>query len=259
MDKQKNAPKPTLYIDQPDANVGPPMQEYFIWRKKKDAALANKDSSELIVGKEEEMKENSPQSKMDLQGSGTVKTEPIVDPVKETEPPEDSRGMEIEMAAEQQTIKEEGGTENEVPVMALKTGYGDVEAGSLQEESAYGSPNRRDSSKQSALVQYFLQQMKEKEIETAKPVVNMAGKSTDIIPEPTERQEIDENTKNIWRTITTLARYPKFLEQPLVTAVVKGEQLTFQIDSKRGEKLRVRIGDKMKIIKIGEISEIKIH
>lgn len=258
MDKQKNAQKPTLYIVQHEANDGPPMQDYFIWRKKKDEVPEQRESNDMVAGNEAETRNEIPENRTMAQDAIAVEMETIVvdtDFFKE---------IDIEMPAEEPEAKVETDPDTEEPAIAIKNAAAASNEGAdsvQEEEAAAGQINKRDPSKQSALVQYFLQQMKEKEIKPDEPVVTTFGEPSDTtaeLPESVERNAMDENAKKIWRMVNTLARYPKFLEPPLVAAVVNGENLTFQIDSKRGNKIRAKVGNEMKIIKIEDITEIKM-
>ncbi|WP_053365592.1 hypothetical protein [Bacillus sp. FJAT-27245] len=291
MDKQKNAPKPTLYIVNPEVSNGPPMQDYFIWRKKKEKPQTG-GNSEFF--QEKEMRESSPENRMDGSVNATMETEALGGPglSKEVEPISDSYAEVTEPisgnhADVTKTVAESLAIETEafVEVDIFSKTPTDSHAASLDDledlaEAAEGSTpieanagevqhepiakkeeqpmNQRNAAKQSALVQHFMQQLKEKIIPPANPNGSTFGELEDSSKEHADLPEPNENTEKIWRMVTTLARYPKFLDPPLVTAVVNGVPLTFQIDSKRGDKLRIKIENEMKIIKIKDISEIKI-
>ncbi|WP_409274458.1 hypothetical protein V1499_05535 [Neobacillus sp. SCS-31] len=270
MDKQRNAPKPTLYITQPEVSKGPIMQEYFIWRKKKEVPKAQ-TFSELMDENEVETIENPVENRLDPSGDATIGTEPIGDShFKETGAPE----AVGEILAEDTGTLKAVGIINETLTDSDSASPAALEANAVpttneddpgemrpvsDAETHEQAANQRKSEKQSALVQYFLQQMKDREIQRAEPVSTAFGKPEDSPEGPAERQEPNEYTKKIRRMVTTLARYPKFLEPPLVNAVVNGEPLTFQIESKRGDKIRVKIGNELKFIKIDDISEMKIQ
>ncbi|WP_316571678.1 hypothetical protein [Neobacillus sp. YIM B06451] len=284
MDKQRNAPKPTLYITQPEVSKGPPMQDHFIWRKKKEVPKAQ-TFSELMDEKEVETIENPVENRLDPSGDATIGTEPIGDShFKETGAPEAVGESLVEdtgtpNAVDDGHFEDKGtlravGIINETPTDSDSASPAALEAdavpttseddpGEEQPISDAGTheqaANQRKPEKQSALVQYFLQQMKDREIQRAEPVSTAFGKPEDSPEGPAERPKPNEYTKKIRRMVTTLARYPKFLEPPQVNAVVNGKPLTFQIDSKRGDKIRVKIGNELRIIKIDDISEMKIQ
>jgi Spore coat protein CotO len=101
------------------------------------------------------------------------------------------------------------------------------------------------------LVEKFLKQLEET---SAKPSTSKGNHS-----EPLEKTPIEaELQKEIWQTVNSLARYPHFLEKPRVKAIVAGEPLTFQIYSKRGSEVFIKINGQNRIINLGDITEIKI-
>ncbi|WP_059173041.1 hypothetical protein [Bacillus sp. FJAT-27445] len=241
MDKQKSAPKPMLYIVQPDLPGGrQQMQDYFIWRKRKEEQVHPvKEIGESFI---EEAEGTVPASQAENMPMAETELAPEAKQQTWVFPPKVEFGLEDDNVAADQVQMEH--TKEEATVS------GDAEI---------SNPEKiKDSTKQTALVQYFLQLMKEKEVQPVETHVSTPAKLTDSKPAINELKEIDENKKKIWRLATTLARYPIFLERPYVQAVVNGEPIIFQIESKRGNKLRIKTGNQMKIIKIDDITELQL-
>ncbi|RHW43238.1 hypothetical protein D1B31_00740 [Neobacillus notoginsengisoli] len=270
MDKQKNGPKPMLYIVQPDFPRGSlQMQDHFIWRKRKGkksaedrtdiqpqsseadkqteviAALELSSQTELVKA-EDNLVQELPQAELEIEEEVTA--------IKEQEASLMATSMiEVEIAGhEDGSLQLDASTEEKVADEPIAMADGDQEEEKKQV--------------QSALVQYFLKRMNEKNIQpvdtlaTAPEEMEEASPILDSAPPPKQETTVsDEEARKIWRTVTRLARYPHFLERPQVTAVVGGETMTFQVESKRGDKIRIKTGNKMSIIPIEEISDIQIQ
>lgn len=298
MDKQKIAPKPMLYIVQPDFLSGSlQMQDHFIWRKrtKQNGKEASHDAN--LQGVTEEA----------VQAALEKEAPSLVEPALEKA----TMAVELDQAP-QTTLNEIAQAKEDFVEVELNAGTPVVGVGlsetaqvktldtpiEVNEFNELVSKNTDPEAEtpvekkkaQTPLVQYFLQKMKEKNIkhvdtlataveedgdhavmrEQMAPTINGTSAKNDsadanqsainkLEPSDSKQAVTDEEARKIWRTITRLARYPHFLERPYVKAVVDGKPMTFQVESKRGERIRVKTDNKLKIIKIEDISDIQIQ
>lgn len=289
-----------LYIVQPDfPNGSLQMQDHFIWRKRKneknkgdltEASMPDL-SSEAIEATQEawetENSERAEQLEANAIAAVELKQAPEAAVNEIAQVLEDF--VEVEVKANSQL---EGGLSEtalaqtwDIPDEVKELNELDSEKSAAENEAV-----AEKKTAQTALVQYFLQKMKEKNIkhvdtlataavdegehivgteqiapainETANMIGSAAASSADKNKTGANNNEpavSEEAARKIWRTVTRLARYPHFLERPYVKAIVDGKPMTFQVESKRGEKIRVKTENKMKIIKIEDISDIQIQ
>lgn len=81
----------------------------------------------------------------------------------------------------------------------------------------------------------------------------------DVPSEQDMEEELrNERKKNVRMVITRLARYPHVVPKPLCELMIQGEKVSAILESKRGELVRLRIGDRYQSISINDIEEIRI-
>ncbi|CEG26126.1 hypothetical protein [Bacillus sp. B-jedd] len=297
MDKQKIAPKPMLYIVQPDFPSGSlQMQDHFIWRKRTDQKGKGDSHDVNLHGGTEEAVQAALETEAPSLVEQAVEEEIVaveLEHVPQTAVNEIAQAKEgfVEVKVNAGTPMDGVGLSETAPVQPLETPIEVKEINELVSEKTAEAETPIEKKKaQTALVQYFLQKMKEKNIkhvdtlataveedgdhavmteqmapiinETANMVGGAAANSSGKNKADSANSEpavSDEAARKIWRTVTRLARYPHFLERPSVKAIVDGKPMTFQVESKRGERIRIKTENKLKIIKIEDISDIQIQ
>ncbi|WP_043933027.1 hypothetical protein [Bacillus sp. EB01] len=219
MDKQKNA-KPLLYIVQPEFTNGSlRMQERFLWRRR-------------FTEKEEDPTNPTSVNTEDRDLRGSILKDTLYGEVAPTATREEQQIIKIKqepiLQKDAPANEHDAITHEEHPISQIEPGK-----------------------KKQNLIEMFLKQLEETSV---KPSISKENHSEQ--PEKTPVQtKLD---KEIWQTVNSLARYPHFLEKPIVKAIVAGEPLTFQIYSKRGSELFIKINGRNGKINLGDISEIEV-
>lgn len=70
--------------------------------------------------------------------------------------------------------------------------------------------------------------------------------------------ESDSLKDDLRMKLIRLARYPSVVEKPFCEMKIEGETLVGQIESKRGEFLKVKVGGKIRLIAIDDVDELSI-
>jgi hypothetical protein len=105
------------------------------------------------------------------------------------------------------------------------------------------------------------EQRKAKQINRDQTATQMKNNTLDIENSPESAGTLpisEENRLKILRLVTRLSRYPNVLPKPYCEAVVNGEKVTFQIETKRGGQIRVKEGKRYRIIEISDITDINV-
>ena len=71
-------------------------------------------------------------------------------------------------------------------------------------------------------------------------------------------ESMEDHKKNVRTKITRLARYPLVVPKPLCELTVQGEKVNAIIESKRGEMIRLRVGEVSQSIPIDDIEDVKL-
>ena len=71
-------------------------------------------------------------------------------------------------------------------------------------------------------------------------------------------ESMEDHKKNVKTKITRLARYPLVVPKPLCELTIQGEKVNAIIESKRGEMIRLRVGDVSQSIPIDDIEDVKL-
>lgn len=270
MDRQKSAVKPMLYIIQPDFPRGAmQMQDHFIWRKKKQKKVLEDDAAPIA---EAEAIKNDTEVVLD-KGEATDQQTSVISevPVPEEEllletednlhKQDDLQKVDVQQLVES-GLRVESKDSKAIQPKAVLSLAADHQVHdpifAKNEDNAVNKEEKREKrTAKPAMVEHFLNSMKEKNIQHVETLVAVPEVEADKPIKPT-RGINDEHAMEIRRTVSRLARYPHFLERPLVKAVVAGESMQFQIDRKRGNELRIKIGERFKVIRIEEITEIEV-
>ena len=75
---------------------------------------------------------------------------------------------------------------------------------------------------------------------------------------PIDDEAMEERKKSVRTTVMRLARYPRVVPKPLCELTIQGEKVNAVLESKRGEMVRLQIGDESQIISINDIEDIRI-
>lgn len=70
--------------------------------------------------------------------------------------------------------------------------------------------------------------------------------------------ESDPLKDDLRMKLIRLARYPSVVEKPFCEIKIEGETLVGQIESKRGEFLKVKVDEKIRLIAIDDVDELSI-
>ena len=73
-----------------------------------------------------------------------------------------------------------------------------------------------------------------------------------------EDESMEDHKKNVRTKITRLARYPLVVPKPLCELTIQGEKVNAIIESKRGEMIRMRVGEISQSIPIDDIDDVKL-
>ena len=71
-------------------------------------------------------------------------------------------------------------------------------------------------------------------------------------------ESMEDHKKNVKTKITRLARYPLVVPKPLCELTIQGEKVNAIIESKRGEMIRLRVGEVLQSIPIDDIEDVKL-
>ncbi|OCA84241.1 hypothetical protein A8F94_16120 [Bacillus sp. FJAT-27225] len=220
--ERKIIAKPLLYIIQPEfTTVNTNMQDRFIWRKQLELKEVPKtDSNEMQTIIPEKIIEDKDQLE---------EQRPLKKPVK--------RETELQQSETKDRILEEP---------ELQPGNGLIEEIPTQEEQSAHPVNQ-------SLVEKFMKQFEEaNRNQVDLPVLSSEQPTTNPL------EAGDEETREIWQTVTRLSRYPIFLKKPLAEAVVGGQKMIFEVHRKRNRELLVKMDEKYKTITIDDITSIKV-
>ena len=75
---------------------------------------------------------------------------------------------------------------------------------------------------------------------------------------PIDDEAMEERKKSVRTTVMRLARYPRVVPKPLCELTIQGEKVNAILESKRGEMVRLQIGEESQIISINDIEDIRI-
>ena len=75
---------------------------------------------------------------------------------------------------------------------------------------------------------------------------------------PIDDEAMEDRKKTVRTTVMRLARYPRVVPKPLCELTIQGEKVNAVLESKRGEMVRLQIGDESQIISINDIEDIRI-
>ena len=71
-------------------------------------------------------------------------------------------------------------------------------------------------------------------------------------------ESMEDHKKNVKTKITRLARYPLVVPKPLCELTIQGEKVNAIIESKRGEMIRLRVGEVSQSVPIDDIEDVKL-
>ena len=73
-----------------------------------------------------------------------------------------------------------------------------------------------------------------------------------------EQEEIDFQTRDLRMKLIRLSRYPAVVQKPTCELIINGESFIGQIESKRGEILKIKIDDEIRLVTIDEIEDVSV-
>ena len=71
-------------------------------------------------------------------------------------------------------------------------------------------------------------------------------------------ESMEDQKRNVRTKITRLARYPLVVPKPHCELTIQGEKVNAIIESKRGEMIRLRVGEVSRSVPIDDIEDVKL-
>ncbi len=264
MSKNTNTSKPLLFISQPEWQTAESNMQsiFYIKLKEKQQELATivelEESSEQPVinpRPEDQLGSNSEKAvQLMAEGNASKESELPVELVPEAldsdEPADEENKQQIILPIDQMRAE-----------MKQMLDGDPASTGNQEAETETQAKPKADPQ----LVQMFLKDLIPKADEDLIKNIqegNLDSLEKRLVTVDNDSQEklaTDEvDYKELKQTISRLARYPNVIKKPFCEASVNGKKIKFQVESKRGDIVRLRIGKKIQECNIVDLVDFKM-
>lgn len=256
MSKNANTSKPLLFISQPEWTTAESSMQtkYYIKLKEEEQEVTmiedSQESSEQLEFIHEEMESSS---EMDAIHAVKLKESVLpLDLLDETLESDEGTG---------------GGKEQqfEIPVDRMAEVMKEQLAESGKHVKEHNEEHKSKKKADPQLVQMFLKNLMPKADDNL--IKNIQEGNLNALEEELEPEENSKPQKplvddakylELKQKVSRLARYPSVLKRPFCEAYLNGRKMKFQIESKRGDLVRLRIGKKVQEYKIDDLVDFKV-